>query len=107
VNSLNERQSAGNMDFDLLENRNLNPPARFGVDYCGFRQPFANNESAAACTAVPLARREQEGLDESYTPAKQCLVPSGPVHLFVLPAPAPFCWVSGSSGELGSREGCG
>ena len=39
-----------------IENRNLNPPARFGADYRGFQQPFANNESAAACTAVPLKK---------------------------------------------------
>ena len=39
-----------------IENRNLNPPARFGADYCGFEQPFANNESAAVCTAVPLKK---------------------------------------------------
>ena len=32
------------------------PPARFGTDYCGFQQPFANNESAAVCTAVPLKK---------------------------------------------------
>jgi cytochrome P450 len=31
-------------------------PPRFGARYCGFRQPFANNESAAACTAVPLKK---------------------------------------------------